>query len=104
VGLPKEVWTQPDGDGIVQMTINRLKNDVPEEAYLWCKIELAVGEGRPDQEILAYAEDINADLICLGSHGEGQRREFLGSNADHVLRRAPCPALVVRSTVQPECK
>jgi nucleotide-binding universal stress UspA family protein len=36
-------------------------------------------------------------MIVVGSHGRsGVGRYLLGSVSDHVVRRAPCPVLVVR--------
>ena len=47
--------------------------------------------------ILHAADTLNTDLIVMGSHGRrGLSRMFLGSVAEAVLRRAPCPVLVVR--------
>jgi len=48
--------------------------------------------------ILAYAEEIDADLIVLGTEGRsGARRIVLGSTAEEVVTRAPCPVLTVRA-------
>jgi universal stress protein A len=47
--------------------------------------------------IVEYAKDIHADVIVLGTHGRsGVSRLLMGSVAEHVVRRAPCPVLVVR--------
>jgi nucleotide-binding universal stress UspA family protein len=53
-------------------------------------------EGNPGDEIVDYAAKIGADLIVMGSHGHsGVRRLLLGSVAEKVLHRTPCPVLVV---------
>lgn len=53
--------------------------------------------GDPKDRLLETARAIGADLIVLGTHGRrGIERLFLGSVAENVLRRAPCPVLVVR--------
>lgn len=47
-------------------------------------------------EILAEAAESHADLIVLGSHGRsGFEHLFLGSVTEKVMRKAPCPTLVV---------
>ena len=46
--------------------------------------------------IVEYANEADADLIVMGTHGRsGFNRFTLGSTAEHVLRRAPCPVLTV---------
>ncbi len=46
--------------------------------------------------IVEHAHRRQMDLIVLGTHGRrGLRHLLLGSVAEEVLRRAPCPALVV---------
>jgi hypothetical protein len=58
--------------------------------------------GSPVDEIVALARQIGADLIVLGTHGRrGLRRLWLGSVAEHVVRSATCPVLVVRPTRPP---
>jgi nucleotide-binding universal stress UspA family protein len=75
----------------------RLYQAVPPEVSLWCDVKQAIRAGRPHEEILDYAETHDIDLICIGAQGAGfLRRAVFGSNADRVLRQAPCPVLVVR--------
>lgn len=55
-------------------------------------------EGDPATEIVRFAEKLKADVIVLGTHGRtGLVRLLMGSVAEHVLRHAPCPVLVIRS-------
>jgi nucleotide-binding universal stress UspA family protein len=56
-------------------------------------------EGDPATAILRAAEEISCDLIVLGTHGRtGISRLLLGSVAEKVVRRAPCPVLTVRAS------
>ena len=56
-----------------------------------------VASGDPRDAILAAAEDVAADLIVMGTHGRrGIARFVIGSVAENVVRRAPCPVLTVR--------
>lgn len=58
---------------------------------------VAVRIGRPALEIKAYAEEIGADLIVLGSHGRhGIAGVMLGSTANGVLHGCSCDVLTVR--------
>ena len=78
-------------------TASRLKSVVPADARQWCNIKQAVREGHPYREILAYAEEQDIDLICMGASGTGfGMRASFGSNADRVLRQAPCPVFIAR--------
>jgi nucleotide-binding universal stress UspA family protein len=80
-----------------QRASRRLRDSVPSEAMLWCKVKNAVRVGPAYREILSYAEEESIDLICLGVHGAGfTMRALFGSNADRVLRQAPCPVLIAR--------
>jgi nucleotide-binding universal stress UspA family protein len=57
--------------------------------------------GSPFSEILRYAEEQQVDLIVIGTHGRGLiGHMFLGSVAERVVRRAPCPVLTVRHPQQ----
>ena len=60
-------------------------------------VETAVLEGKPDVEIVRYAEEKGIDLIVIGTHAKrGFERLLLGSVAEQVLRSTPCRVLVVK--------
>jgi nucleotide-binding universal stress UspA family protein/CBS domain-containing protein len=62
-------------------------------------IQQAHGLGAAAPTVLRHARDHGFDLIVVGTHGRsGLRRVFLGSVAEAVLRDAPCPVLVVRTS------
>jgi nucleotide-binding universal stress UspA family protein len=55
---------------------------------------------KEDIAICAFAEAQAADLIVIGSHGHtGLMHMLLGSTAEHVVRHAHCPVLVVKPRV-----
>ena len=59
--------------------------------------ELVQLSGSPFVEIIRYAREVQADLIVLGTHGRGAiAHMLLGSVAERVVRKAPCPVLTVR--------
>jgi universal stress protein A len=63
----------------------------------FCEVSERVETGKAWQEIIRVAEDIEADLIVMGSRSQaGLDRLFLGSTVNQVVRQAPCPVLVVR--------
>ena len=56
--------------------------------------------GIPEDSILKIAEETEADLIAMGTHGRtGWDRLQLGSTAEAVLRNAHCPVLTVHAAI-----
>jgi nucleotide-binding universal stress UspA family protein len=54
--------------------------------------------GHPVMEVLRYASENAIDLIVMGTHGRGPLGHVvLGSVAERVVRKAPCPVLTVRT-------
>jgi universal stress protein A len=57
-----------------------------------------IEEGVPFVEIVRLAAREEVDLIVMGSHGRtGIRHLLIGSVAEKVVRKAPCPVLCVKS-------
>jgi nucleotide-binding universal stress UspA family protein len=55
-------------------------------------------EGDPVSTIIQVAEHIPCDMIVMGTHGRrGLGRLLMGSVAEEVTRKAPCPVLTVKS-------
>jgi len=64
-------------------------------------VEELVADGHPAAQIVATAQDWNADLIILGTHGLGGiARLILGSTATTVMHKADCPVLIARGRAQ----
>jgi len=62
------------------------------------EVEVAVRFGRPADEVLAFADNVDADLIAMTTHGRSGIRDWIfGSVADRILRGATCPVLSVRA-------
>ena len=68
--------------------------------------------GNPSSEILALSQEVEADMIVVGTHGRtGLSRLMVGSVAEKVVRHAGCPVLVMRprthdapeTMVEPPC-
>ena len=78
---------------------DRLENWIPGPEAEGVKLELHFRHGAPHVEIIDYAEDSQIDLIVMGTHGRGIAAHLLlGSVAEKVIRKAPCPALTVHIT------
>jgi nucleotide-binding universal stress UspA family protein len=64
--------------------------------------ELVTKIGAVEEELLGVVRDENIDLVIMGSRGRTRlRRFFLGSVAEHLIRRLPVPVLTV-SHLTPE--
>jgi len=69
------------------------RNEVSSEIL----VDTLVRIGAPAREIIEAATSLPADLIVISTHGRtGLQHVFLGSVAEHVVQRAPCPVFVVR--------
>jgi nucleotide-binding universal stress UspA family protein len=65
--------------------------------------ETSVRGGHPAREILAVVDEQGADLLVLGTHGRGGVEHLLlGSVAEKIVRKAPCPVMVVPPASHPE--
>ncbi len=63
----------------------------------------SVRGGHPAREILTVIEEQTADLLVLGTHGRGGVEHLLlGSVAEKIVRKAPCPVMVVPPAAHPE--
>jgi len=68
-------------------------------AKLNASINIRVATDNAADEILKIAEEINADLIAMSTHGRsGISRWALGSVTERVLRSGNRPILVVRAS------
>jgi nucleotide-binding universal stress UspA family protein len=69
-------------------------------AAAWCAGKTVVRDvryGSPFVEIVRYAKEKATDLIVVGTHGRsGLTHVLLGSVAEKVVRKSPCPVLTVR--------
>lgn len=59
------------------------------------RIEVHIGD--PAADILESVEKLGADSVVMATHGrKGLSRLLLGSVAEIVVRKAPCPVLTIR--------
>ena len=58
-------------------------------------VQVHMRSGHPEEEILKLAEETGADLIAVGSHGEGfLGRIIVGSVSGKVIHQARCAVLI----------
>lgn len=81
----------------VQRVAESLVNLIDAEWANEHRVVHATREGHPVVEIIGYANDAAIDLIVMGTHGRsGLPHLMIGSVAEKVVRKAPCPVLAVR--------
>ncbi len=81
--------------GLVAATRRDLEGVAATVTYL--AVETHVLGGEPGPAIVAIANDCDADLIVMGTHGRsGLNRMLMGSVAEYVLRHARCPVLTMK--------
>ena len=92
--------------GDIPMDFSGIQNEIQSQAKHQMA-EFAVGYailrenqhiiiGRAENEIHSLAEQIDADLVVVGSHGRRGIALLLGSTANGVLHGATCDVLAVR--------
>jgi len=57
----------------------------------------ACADGVPAQQIIAFAQAKNYDLIVMGTHGAGEVAWYMGGVADKVASHATVPVLLLRT-------
>lgn len=75
----------------------RLDRAIPSADRGSLDVSCDVRSGSPFVEIIQFAREQDIDLIVMGTHGRGAvAHVFIGSVAERVVRKAPCPVLTVR--------
>lgn len=92
-----ELIVEPDAALVQQGWEQLRKIHAPDPSV---PLEHRLEQGFAASEIVRVAEEIQADMIVLGTHGRsGLGRLLMGSVAEQVVRKAPCPVLTVKSPV-----
>ena len=114
--LPKSaramVESQVGGDlrgKILTDAVKHATERIQKRLQLFCEMELKdnpecsdrisrieVCEGHPAEEILNKADELDCDVIIMGTHGKGSiSHAFLGSMAKRVLRNIRKPVFII---------
>lgn len=98
--LPEQMHLAPElVDSMTKQAKEALQKgqDKVKQSGLECETILRT-EGRAYDLIASEATKHDVDLIVIGTHGRtGLKRVVLGSVAQHVLAKTPCPVLVLPS-------
>ena len=83
-----------NADKVLFESIEHIKMLLPDKNI---KVSTKILFGSPERRIVETAEEIDADIIIVGSHGyNAWERLLLGSVSNSVVHHAHCSVLVVR--------
>jgi nucleotide-binding universal stress UspA family protein len=91
--LPPDFWTnvKTEAQQVLERHAERLRGQ-------GLTVQTVVREGYPATVIQEEAEEQHADLIVIGTRGlSGLKHLLLGSVAERVVQKAPCPVLTVKT-------
>ncbi len=92
--LPPDFWSTVKNEA--EQQLGRFAEDLRGRGL---EVEALVREGYPATVIVEEAESLEADLVVIGTHGlSGLKHMLLGSIAERVVQKAPCPVLTVKSS------
>jgi len=90
--LPPDFWSNVKAEA--EQSLGRYAQDLKGRGV---EVETLVREGYPASVIVDEAAGQSADLIVIGTHGHsGLKHMLLGSIAERVVQKAPCPVLTVK--------
>ncbi len=89
-GLP-----EPNSERIQKM----LEDVRPRDPAVAFEHRLTMGD--PAGEVVRIAGDEDCEMIVMGTHGRtGLTRLLMGSVAEQIVRRSPCPVLIYREAAE----
>ena len=80
----------------------KLRENLVELSNKYCEgvsnVKYLVSSGKIYEEISDIAESLGSSLIVMGTDGTPKdiKKKFIGSNANKVVRLAPCPVITIK--------
>lgn len=97
VGVDEDALKDEQVDDALKRLERMTQDLIPPEVSARAEVR----SGDAVDEIIHFAEEINADLIVMATHGRGGLSHILmGSTAEHVIRKASCPVLTLKHPMQ----
>lgn len=97
------IFIHGTGDNFLENSVKGIRNNLKNllVGYKYDKLNYKISSGEISPAIMDCIEKENIDFIVMGTQGEGNYDHFLlGSNAEKMVRFAPCPVLTIRSEIQ----
>ena len=80
---------------VLEAFSDQAKPDVDDQTAI--SDEILIKNGEPAEVIMETAQELNCDLIVMGTKGQGALADMLiGSTAKRVVGKSPIPVLVIR--------
>jgi len=77
----------------------KMQELIPAAQQEGLSVERMITRGTPFLEIIRVAKEEDVDMIVVATHGRtGLAHVLMGSVTEKVVRKAPCPVLVVRKS------
>ena len=97
-GNPWERVLEREDNAMIQIFQRCLQSDIDQTV----ETQTLVKVGPTAEKIIEAAQEKNADLIVMTTHGRtGFSHTLIGSVAEKVVRQAPCPVLTIRPKADP---
>lgn len=98
VSIPTAVWTL-QGEDFSQFLVEHGQKEIALTAERIPEAQrgkLITRVGQPADVLVSLAEELDVDVVVIGSHGYGGIDRLLGTTAAKVVNRSPCSVYVVR--------
>ena len=98
---PESIPAGPTTEEMIKTSKKQMAEFVGQHVPASLKVTTEIITGRPFVEIVRIAKERAVDMIVISTHGHGALTQMLlGSVADKVIHKAPCPVLSVREPGQ----
>jgi nucleotide-binding universal stress UspA family protein len=95
--LSRELEREHDSERVAEWSRSELQKLVPDEALLWTYVNAQIEVGAVVDHILNAANEMQADLIVLGTDASGAFWPIRGEGtAYEIIAQASCPVLTLR--------
>jgi nucleotide-binding universal stress UspA family protein len=100
VPITNEGVTPKEMADILKQTFKKSQQMIIDKVFKNYKVWTFVEEGKPFEVILKVAEEWEADLIVLGTHGRtGVSHLLMGSVAEKVIRHSTKPTFIIPTKI-----
>ena len=96
------LYASQEWERLSAMVEDGLQNEARPLRAMGFAVQTAIQFGNPAEKIVEFIEAHHIDLVAMTTHGRsGLSRLVLGSVAEHILRSAPVPVMMLRAVERP---